>query len=47
MHIGSMATVNYQGQLVTREITDITDFGMYKLYWLLGIAECFTQEELE
>lgn len=47
MDIGSMATVNYNGQLLTREITEITDYGMYKLYWLLGIPECFTREELE
>lgn len=40
-------SVNYNGQLLTREITEITDYGMYKLYWLLGIPECFTREELE
>jgi len=47
MHVGSLATVKYRGEVITREIIRVADYGAYKLYWLEGIMECFTRADLE
>lgn len=48
MHTGSIVTVEYKGELITREIIRVTQYDMHNIYWLEGINdECFSEKDFK
>jgi hypothetical protein len=47
MHVGSVVTVKYRGEMLTREIIKIAFFDEgYSIFWIEGVTESFTKKDV-